>query len=206
MEHSLFYCGCESKLISSWSKTLVPSYWKFQSILYTELFIAQASFVISPVIYLSFQVVLFPFFPLNFFLSFSPSLPLHPHLTSPAATSWREALKQILMSISKCRMQSWSFSLSSCLGNSSVNFLKLFNSRCSPEALQHEVISHEQNPDILLMLQMIKPLLAQRAGIFIDTVKTDLCLCNRRRCTISLLLQVPKKTGKTLLWCLPLLS
>lgn len=103
MEHSLFCCGCESKLISSWSKTLVPSYWKFQSILYTELFIAQASFVISPVIYLSFQVVLFPFFPLNFFVSFSPSLPLHPHLTSPVATSWREALKQILMSISKCR-------------------------------------------------------------------------------------------------------
>lgn len=78
MEHSLFYCGHESKLISSWNETLVPSYWKLQSILYTELFTAQASFVIPPVTYPSFQVVLAPFFPLIFF-SFPPS----PHLCIP---------------------------------------------------------------------------------------------------------------------------
>lgn len=93
-------------------------------------------------------------------------------------------------------MQSWSFSLSSCLGNSSVNFLKLFNSRCSPEALQHEVISHEQNPDIFLMLQMIKPLLAQRAGICIDIVKTDLCLCNRRRVPFPYCSKCPRKLAR----------
>lgn len=75
MEHSLFYCGCESKPISCWNETLVPLYWKLQSILYTELFSAQASFVISPVTYLSFQVVLSPFFPNCFFF---PSLP-HVH-------------------------------------------------------------------------------------------------------------------------------
>lgn len=73
MEHSVFHCGRESKLISSWNEILVPLYWKLQSILCTELFTAQASFVISPVTYLSFQVILSPFSPLKLF--FFQSLP-----------------------------------------------------------------------------------------------------------------------------------